>query len=162
MGEIAVQKAESFLDQIHEMEDRVMRRAEEIFRKDGTFGKDLDNWLSAERELVWKPAIEMTEKGDHFQLQANVAGIDAKDLQVEVTENDLLIKGQTRKEQKKTEGKTCMSEFQSGSVFRAIHFPRKVNPEKVKAELKNGILSITAPIEEGEPQKKKRVAVGAA
>ena len=159
MAVVAVQKRETFWDQIQEMEQRVMRRAEEIFRRDGIFGKDLDNWLSAERELVWRPAIELTENGKRFQLQANVAGIDAKDLQVEATANDLLIKGQMRKEEKKSEGKTCISEFHSGSLFRAIHFPKRVNPAEVKAELKNGILVVTAPIVEGAPAEKRKVAV---
>ena len=86
MGEVAVKKTESFWDEIQKMEDRVMRRAYDIFRSNGsTAGKDLDNWLAAERELAWKPPVEMTEEDNQFEIKVAVAGIDAKDLTVEVT-----------------------------------------------------------------------------
>ena len=60
MGELAVQKKEkeSFWDELQKMEDRIMKRAYDIFRGSGSvFGRDLDNWLAAERELIWKPAL---------------------------------------------------------------------------------------------------------
>ena len=41
-----------------------MRRAYEISTENGIFGRDLENWLQAERKLVWKPAVERREKGD--------------------------------------------------------------------------------------------------
>ena len=106
MGEVAIRKSQSFLDEVNEIEDQIMRRAEGIFRDSGsTFGKDLDNWLAAERELIWKPAIELKEEEDHFELRAAVAGVDPKDLKVEVTSEDILIKGETKKEEKKEEKK---------------------------------------------------------
>ena|SRR5688572_9510379 len=113
MGEVAVQKAESFWDEFQKMEDRIMRRAYDIFQGNGSvFGQDLDNWLTAERELIWKPAIELTEKSSHFEVKVAVAGVDPKDLKVEVTTEDLLVKGETRTE-KKEEGEVHTSEFQS-------------------------------------------------
>jgi HSP20 family protein len=163
MGEqVAVKKADSFWDQIQAMEDRIMRRAEGIFSATGSrLGKDLDNWLAAERELVWKPAIELKEEGDHFELRVAVAGVDPKDLKVEVTNDDILIKGETKKEEKKEEKKgestICISEFQAGSLFRSVHFPKKIDPDKVKAELKNGLLTVTAVIAEAASPKKVAV-----
>jgi len=73
-----------------------------------------------------------------------------------VTQEDLLVKGETRIEKKEQKGEVHTSEFESGSLFRSIHFPKKVDPNKVKAELKNGLLTITAPIaEEVKVQKAK-------
>jgi len=162
MGEVAVRKSDSFWDQIQQMEDRIMKRAEDIFRRNGSpFGKDLENWLAAEKELVWKPAVELKENSDAYELRADVAGIDPKDLQVEVTAEDLLVKGETRREEKREEGKTYISEFQTGSLFRSIHFPRKVNPDRVKAELKNGVLTVTAPFAEATEQQPRRIGVSA-
>ena len=52
------------------------------------------------------------------------------------------------------------SKFQSGSLFRSIHLPKKVEPGKVKAEIKNGLLTITAPI--AEEAKTRKVNIQAA
>jgi HSP20 family protein len=156
MAEVAVKKTESFWDEIQKMEERVMQRAYDIFQVTGSFGRDLDNWLAAERELVRKPAIELTEKDNHFEIKVAVAGIDSKDLKVEVTEDDLLVRGETSTEKKGEKGEVITSEFQSGSLFRSIHLPKKVDPDKVKAELKNGVLTVTAPLaEESKTQKAK-------
>ena len=146
MAEVAVRKTESFWDQIEAMENRVMRRAYDISRDKGSIGQDLDNWLAAERELVSKPAIELMEKNNHFEVKVAVVGIDARDLKVEVSEEALLVKGETRTERREEKGEVLTSEFQSGSLFRSIHFPRKVDPNKVKAELRNGLLTVTASI----------------
>ena len=161
MGEVAVQKKDSFWDQIQRMEDRIMRRAYDIFKGNGSeVGKDLDNWLTAERELIWKPAIELKEKDNQFELQVAVAGIDPKDLKIEVTSEELLVSGETKKEKKEDKGEVHTSEFQSGSLFRSVRFPKKIDPDKVKAEIKNGLLTVTAPV--SEEAKARKVEIHAA
>lgn len=158
MGEVAVQKKESVWDELQRMEDCIMRRAYDIFQDNGSvFGKDLDNWLAAERELVWKPAIELKEKENQFEVQVAVAGVDPKDISVEVTSEDLLVKAETRTEKKDEKSDIHTSELQVGSLFRSIHFPKKVDANKVKAEIKNGLLTIIAPI--AEEARSRKVSV---
>jgi HSP20 family protein len=157
MGEVAVQKKEkeTVWDELQKMEDRILKRAYDIFRDSGSaFGRDLDHWLAAERELIAKPAIEVTEKDNQFEIKVAVAGIDPKDLTVEVTPDDLLVKGETKTEKKEEKGEVHTSEIQSGSIFRSYQFPKKVNVDKVKAEVRNGMLTIVAPLsEEGKSRK---------
>jgi HSP20 family protein len=161
MGEVSVQKRESVWDQLQKMEDRIMRRAYDIFRGNGSiFGSDLDNWLAAERELVWKPPIELKEKDNQFEVQVAVAGVDPRDIAVEVTPEELLVRGETKTERKEEKGEVYTSEFQAGSVFRSIRFPKRVETAKVKADLKNGLLTIVAPI--AEEAKSRKVDVHAA
>jgi len=161
MGEVAVQKKDSFWDDLQKMEERIMRRAYDIFRVNGSaLGKDLENWLAAERETIWKPPIELTEKNNQFEVQVAVAGVDPKDLKVEVTSDGLLVKGETKTEKKEEKGEVYTSEFQSGSLFRSIHFPKKVDADKVKAEIKNGLLTIVAPI--AQEAKARKVDIHAA
>jgi hypothetical protein len=51
MGEVAVQRKDSLWDDLEKMQERITRRAYDIFRGSGSiFGKDLDDWLAAERE----------------------------------------------------------------------------------------------------------------
>ena len=152
---VAIRKSQSVWNEIEKMQDRIMKRAYEIFDGNGrVFGKDLDDWLAAEREFVWKPAIELREKGKEFNLQIAVPGIDAKDLDIEVTPDTLLVKAEIHHEQEEKKGNLYACEFQSGNLFRSVQFPKKVNPEKVKAEFKNGMLTITAEVaEEGQARK---------
>ena len=161
MADVAIQKKETIWDEIQKMEQRIMGRAYDIFRGEGSItGKDLENWFKAESELIWKPAIELQEKDNQFQLQVAVAGVDPKDLQVEVTSDSLLVKGETKTEKKDDKGEVHTSEFQSGSIFRSIQLPKKIDADKVKAEIKNGMLTITAPI--AEEAKARKVNIQAA
>src|SRR5262245_9062 len=113
MGEVAVQKKESFWDDMQRMENRIMRRAYDIFTINGSeFGNELDNWLTAERELVWKPAIELKEREGLFEVQIAVAGVDPKDIKVEVTAEDLLVSGEMKTQRKEERERVHATEFQ--------------------------------------------------
>ena len=154
---IPVRRAESIADDIENNRLRILERAYDLFLETGeTPGKDLDHWLTAERELVWTPAIELREENDEFKLTIAAAGIDAKDLKVQATAEDLLVKGETRHDHEEDKGTIHISEIRTGSLFRVIHLPRPIDPSKVKATFSNGVLLVTAPIAaESQAQKAK-------
>jgi len=158
---LPVKKTNSIWDEIEKMQDCIMRRAYDIFRGNGSsLGKELDDWLQAERELVWKPSIELEEKDNEFRLQVAVPGVDPKDINIEVTPEDILVKAEMKKEKKEEKGEVYTCEFASGNLFRSVHLPKKIDPDKVKAEFKNGVLTLKAPVA-GEARVKK-IAVEAA
>src|SRR5919108_6616869 len=71
---VPIRKPSSIFDQMKEMQDRIMRRAYEIFEQNGSMlGRDLENWSQAERELVWKPPFELCEKDGRLQLEVAIA-----------------------------------------------------------------------------------------
>ena len=161
MAEVPVKRTQSIFDDLDKMHDQVVRRAYDIFRSNGgLFGKDIDDWLQAERELVWKPAIELEEKDNEFQLHVAVPGVDPKDIGIEVTPEDILVKAELHHEHKEKKGEVYTCEFASGNLFRSIHLPKKIDPEKVKAEFKHGMLTLKAPV--AEEARAKKVAVEAA
>jgi HSP20 family protein len=146
---VAIHKTSSILDEMNQIQNRIMRRAHEIFEHNGAlFGRDLDNWLQAEQELLWKPALELRETDGEFQLEAALSGVDPKDIDIEVTPEDIVLKAEVQHRHKEGKGIVHICEFQSGNLFRSIHLPRKINPDKVKAEFKNGMLRLTAEIAE--------------
>jgi HSP20 family protein len=151
---LPVRKAASILDELREVENRIRQRAFELFSGNGILGRDLSNWLNAEDELTWKPSIELREKDNQFKIEIAVPGVEAKALDIEVTPENVLVKGETRREHKEEKGNIQTSEFKYGNLFRAIQLPKKIDPDKVKAELKNGILYLTADIA-AESQAKK-------
>jgi len=152
---LPIRRSKSIFDEIDRMQDRVMRRAYDIFSSNGgIFGRDIEDWLQAERELVWKPAIELEEKDDEFLLQIATPGVDPKDIDIEVTPEDILVKAEVHHEHKEKKGEVYACEFASGNLFRSIHLPKRIDPDKVKAEFKNGMLSLKAPVAEEARAKK--------
>jgi len=148
MAEILpIRKSKSILDEMDRMRDRIMRRAYDIFSSNGgIFGRDIEDWFHAEQELVWKPSIELEEKDDEFLLQVATPGVDPKDIDIEVTPEDILVKAAVHHEHKEKKGEVYACEFASGNLFRSIHLPKKIDPDKVKAEFKKGLLSLKAPV----------------
>jgi HSP20 family protein len=113
----------------------------------------LADWFRAERELVWSPAIELRQQDGSFELEASIAGVEPKDLDVQVTPEDVLIKGNVQHRHETKTGTVHVCEFQSGQLFRSIHLPEPIDPDSVKAEYKNGLLRLTARIAKTVPTK---------
>jgi HSP20 family protein len=158
---LPVRKSKSIFDEIERIQNRIMRRAYEISSLNGgIFGRDIDNWLQAERELVWKPAIELEEKDNEFRLEIAAPGVDPKDIDIEVTPEDILVRADVHHEHKEKKGEVHVCEFASGNLFRSIHLPKKIDVDKVKAEFKNGMLTLKAPV--AEEARAKKVTIEAA
>lgn len=151
---VPIHRTQSILDEITDMQNRIVRRAYEIFEVNGSvFGRDLDNWLQAERELQWTPAIELCEKDNEFRLEAAISGVDAKDIDIEVTPEDIVLKADILHEHER-KGTVHICEFTPGKLFRSIHLSKKINPDNVKAEFRNGLLRLTAEVAEEARVKK--------
>ena len=145
--EIQLKKTDSILDEIVRLNSDISRRAFEFFSEHrGFFPGPLADWFRAERELVWSPAIELRQKDGVFELEASTAGVEPKDLDVQVTSQDILIKGTSEHRHQTKDDTVHVSEFQSGQLFRSVHLPEPIDPESVKAEYKNGLLRLTANI----------------
>jgi HSP20 family protein len=110
--------------------------------------------LDAERQLVWKPAIELSEKDAAFHVSVAIPGVDPKALDIEVAPDYVLIKAEVHHEHTSNKGKVYDCEFEMGRLFRSIRFPKRIDPNKVKAEFKNGMLYLTALVAE-EAQLRK-------
>jgi HSP20 family protein len=157
----AIRKISSILGEMNQMQDRIMRRAYDIFERNGrVFGRDLDHWLQAEKELLWKPALELREVGSEFVLEAAVSGVDPKDIDIEVTPEDIVLKAEIQHEHDEKKENVHVCEFGSGRMLRSIHLPKRINPDKVKAKIKNGLLTLTAEI--AEETRAKRIKPEAA
>src|SRR5213596_2956187 len=146
---VAIRKISSILAETNQMQERIMRRAYDTFERNGRLlGRDLDHWLQAERELVWKPALQLRETDGEFVLEVAVSGVDPKDIDIEVTPEDIILKADIQHEHEEKKGTVHICEFQSGRMYRSIHLPKRINPDKVKAEIKNGLLKLKAEIAE--------------
>lgn len=152
MASLQVLRKDSIIQEAEALQQRIAARAYELFEGRNGFGGDpLADWLTAEQELVWKPAIEVTEQGDHVTVLAALPGIDAKDVEVDVTPQDVVIKAGTEHRHSEEKGHVLSCEFVSGQVFRSISLPKPIEVSKVSAELADGLLRVTAPFAAATP-----------
>jgi HSP20 family protein len=159
-AEVSVIKCDSIDTELQSMHDAIMKRAYDIFcNTERAFDRALDDWLSAEREMVWKPPIELSEIDGEFTLTMDVAGVKLPDLDVQVSGQDVLVQSKISYDYEKGKGTVHACEFHPGKLFRSVHFPKPINPDKVSAEYHDGLLRITAGVAR-EP-KARRVAISA-
>jgi HSP20 family protein len=79
--------------------------------------------------------------------------VDSKAIDIEVAADFLLIKAEVHHEHTSARGEVHVCEFESGSLFRSIRFPKKVDPNKVQAEFKNGMLHLKAAVAKAQLRK---------
>ena len=114
------------------------------------------------RAFTRVPAAEINETADAIHLKLEVPGIEAKDLDVQVTENAVAISGE-RKSETKTEDKgVTRSEFHYGKFQRVIPLSARIQNTNVTAEYKDGILNLTLPKTTEEKNKVVKVNLDSA
>lgn len=153
---------QTLLERINRIHEDIARRAFEIFESEGgILGREIDHWFKAEAELLHPTHINITESGDTLNLQAEVPGFSASELEVSVEPRRLTISGkkETTQEEKR-KGKTIYREQCSSELLRVVDLPAEVDATKVTATLKNGILDFSMP--KGTGAKTTHVAVRAA
>ena len=154
--ELAVRRTDSILDEVSQHFEMIRQRAFELFRSRGSsWAGELDDWLNAEKEISFEPAIELRWANGSFEIDANLPGIDPKNLDVQVTAEDVLIKAR-REETAPAKAEAATAGRPDGSspqFFGSVHLPALINPDGVKADYRAGVLHLTAPIV--EPVMKK-------
>jgi HSP20 family protein len=111
-------------------------------------------------ELVFVPSAEIQETAAAVQLRVEVPGIEAKDLDVQVTAKTVSISGERKSELRTEEKGMTRSEFRHGKFRRVISLPSRVQNDKVTAEYEDGILNLTLPKVEAKANKVVKISLG--
>jgi HSP20 family protein len=157
-GDIEVKKADTIFDELDRLHQTISRRAYDLFRNGETlWSNPLTDWLTAEHELVSKPAVELRQKDSQFEVLAALPGVEAKDLDLQITPEHVLIKVETAHEHAADAGTVHLCEFEGGKIFRSVHFPEKIDPDSAKAEYRNGMLRLTAAIAKAATARKVEI-----
>jgi len=160
MANISMTQKDSIVDQLDLLHQRIASRAYALFCSREGWGDAFGDWISAEQELVAKPAVEVRENDGTFTISAALPGVEAKDITVDITPQDVVIKAVTVHEHTEEKGQIHHCEFTAGQIFRSLPLPKAVDATKAKAEYQNGMLNITVPI--AQAARAKRVDVKAA
>ncbi|MCS6789214.1 MAG: Hsp20/alpha crystallin family protein [Patescibacteria group bacterium] len=133
-------------------------------------GRDLLNWFFDDNFLStdelftsifpWKgtfPKVDISETDENIKVIANIPGVDPDKIEIEVNEDTLTIAGQVEKQEEEEGEKFYRFERGYGEFRRQFSLPARINPEKVNAKVKNGVLTIILPKSEKELKKKIKV-----
>jgi HSP20 family protein len=102
----------------------------------------------------WLPSVDVTESEADISVQAELPGLNPKDIDVNVSGNLLTIKGEKKTQKEYHDENYHRRERYSGAFQRRVHLPSDVKGEEAKARYQNGILSIRLPkAHEGKGRK---------
>lgn len=91
----------------------------------------------------WNTAVDVSETADVVTVQLELPGMDVKDLRLNLKDQVLTVRGEKRRNIERTEAHFFQAERCYGSIARNIHLPSAVDPAKVNATFKNGVLTVT-------------------
>ena len=117
-----------------------------------------NQWL-ARGEQGYSPQVDVTETDKEIKVCAELPGIEAKDLEITVTDDALTIQGEKLSERKSDDEGRHWTERSYGSFERTIPLPAEVDSEKAISSFKNGILRITLPKRQGAKPRSRKIKV---
>ena len=126
------------------------RRGGEPFRAfDDLVSRMFEDWGTSPRlageARGWSPAVDMIDRKDEIVLRADLPGLAQQDVQVHVENGMLTIRGTRQGEQEAREEDYYCCERWAGSFSRTMALPAGIDPDKIKATFKNGVLEVHVP-----------------
>ncbi len=140
-------EAEKLIEQMQKLTQSIAHRAYEFFEERGRMiGHELEDWFRAEAELLRPLPVEMTEDETQYLVRAEVPGFKAEEIRISAEPERLLIEGKCEMAEEKEEaGKVLFSERRSNHFCRSFRLSAEIDPAKVSASLKDGVLEVTLP-----------------
>jgi HSP20 family protein len=108
---------------------------------------------------TWMPAVDIHETEDGYVVKADLPGIKKEDIQIDLKDSTLTLKGEKKFEQKVSKDNYIRTERAYGTFVRSFTLPHNVDSEKIKASYKDGVLELTLPKKEEAKPKQIKVEV---
>lgn len=122
-----------------------------------------DSFLPASSENLWKnsfePKINVVENEKEIRVEAELPGLEEKDVEVTLQDNSLIIKGEKKDTKENKSDNYHVYESSYGSFYRSIPLPSGIDTNKIDAVYKNGVMKITVPKTEEAAKKQKKIEI---
>jgi HSP20 family protein len=112
--------------------------------------------------ISWAPKIDVVQQGNELVVRADLPGMKADDVVVEVTGDTITISGERQQERTEEHHGVYRYERTYGSFFREIPLPEGTIAEQAKATFKDGVLEITVPAPPEQVSRGRRLEIGTA
>ena len=134
-----------------------------LFHRHPAFGLFDDFFAPARREEEgatlwgWNPAVDVIDHDDHIEIKAELPGVEKENLDVDIKDRVLTLKGERKDDREVKEDRYYRRERSYGRFERAFTLPVGVDPEKIEARYRDGVLHITVP--KAEQAKPRQISV---
>jgi len=145
---MAISRWDPFRD-LSVLQDRMNRLFDDAGRGWRTDGADATT--------TWSPAVDIFETENEIVVKAELPGVDRKDISLNLENNVLTLKGERKFEKETKEENYHRIERAYGGFSRAFSIPATVDEEKIRADYRDGILSIALPKKEQVRPKQIRI-----
>jgi HSP20 family protein len=113
-------------------------------------------WRSEAPFGIAAPAVDVTEDDKAYKIAAELPGMSEKDIDVSITGDMLVLKGEKRQEREEKDKNRYLAERSYGSFQRSFMLPDGIDRDKISAEFSKGVLTLTLPkTHEAQKQQKK-------
>jgi HSP20 family protein len=123
------------------------------------FGREFGRLADLEGSM-WLPQVEAFEREGQLIVRADLPGLTKDDINVDITNDAIQIRGERRQEKEESEEGYYRSERSYGSFYREIPLPSGINRDEAHATFHNGVLEITMPAP-ARQSTSRRIEIGA-
>jgi HSP20 family protein len=123
---------------------------------------DVEPYWRGEIRFGPAPAVDIVEKDDGYKLTAELPGLEPRDVTTRFSDGTLTIEGEKNEPQEDATLDHFLSERGYGTFRRSFRVSDGVDPDKVEASFKNGVLTVTLPKTAEARKKHKKIAIRAA
>ncbi|TIO11085.1 MAG: Hsp20/alpha crystallin family protein [Mesorhizobium sp.] len=124
------------------------------------FGRELPTLRYADWQIA--PAMDLVEKGEEYEITAELPGIDEKNVEIKLANRTLTIKGEKTEEKEEKDKDYYLSERRYGSFQRSFQLPEGVDADKIDASFAKGVLTVKLPKTAEAQKAEKKITVKAA
>jgi HSP20 family protein len=108
---------------------------------------------------TWAPAVDIYETPDELVVKADLSDVEEKDIDIRVENNLLTIRGERNFEKKVPEDSYLRVERTYGAFSRSFSLPNTINADAIRADYKNGVLTVNLPKREESKPRQVKVSV---
>jgi HSP20 family protein len=120
---------------------------------DRMFGSVPSETGTGESLSQWDPAVDIFDKGSELMLQFEVPGMSKEDIQIRLENNVLMVQGERKRESEIKKEHFYRAERSYGTFSRSFTLPGTVDVNKIQAQYKDGVLTVTVPkAKEAQPR----------
>jgi len=131
-----------------------------LFDIDRFFNDSWPQMMESQAATIFAPRVDIKEAGDHYEITAELPGVDRKDIHVHVKDGILTLEAETMKEeQEKKKGRIIRQERRYGKFIRSFNLGADVQEADIKATFKDGVLTLEAPKIVEKVQERRRIEV---
>ena len=143
---------------------KLRSKSESIRTRDSIFDDLFNELYSLPTSFLSKsgmdlsPRIDISETDSEYKIEAELPGINQKEIDVKIDNNILTIKGKKEDIKEEKEKNYHLRERYYGAFQRSISLPNNIEPEKIKARFENGVLNISVPKSDKRTPKKIEIS----